>query len=114
MRKMTLLALLLALMCGCAAKHIHPGAINQADSDIYDTLLVSQAAIEQAKTDVVSYPAAKPILNEAIAAYDTAETAYIAYHDGKSADLVGLQIQVAALLKDIAQVQTAFGKKAGK
>lgn len=129
MRKL-ILGLLLSLtlmISGCAVNsQIHPGAINAADSRMYDTLLVSQASVEGAKkqyTDCQATPQDaycegilqhKAELNQAIASYDTAHDLYVAYHAGASADLAGVQIAVAQAIQDIAAVQKTFGKTVTK
>lgn len=109
---------------GCAAKKIHAGALNQADSDIYDTLIVSQAGIEQAKqqistcqgtTTLDAYCAGivlhKDDVNKAITSYNTALDSYTAYHAGASQDLATLQAEIAAVLKDVAALQSEFSTK---
>jgi hypothetical protein len=82
-------ALVLALvLAGCAAHVTHPGAANKFDSDSYDAVLVAHSVIETTKTDLANnaFPASiagnvKTALNDLIKAYDTADAAYIAYHN---------------------------------
>ena len=72
-----------ATACKTAAYQVHPGSVDAFDSQSYDTLLVAQATIQQAKQQVeagaLPAAAAGP-LNHAIQAYDVAETAWQAYH----------------------------------
>ena len=79
----TFLLALLLMFGGCAkvgtvAPPIHAGAANSFDSATYDALVSAQAAIEQAKIGITA--SKKPLLNQVIAAYNTAESAYAAYH----------------------------------
>lgn len=94
---------------GCASTTVHPGAANQADSQIYDALMSLQASIGQAKLDFGSDPKYKPALNRIIAGYNAAMDTYVSYHklaaSGGSPDPATLQAQVAALVKDIAALQ---------
>ena len=104
--------LLMGTGCGRQVHAVHPGAINAFDSYSYDTLLVAQAAIEQAKTDIAKYPNAKAPLNQAIASYNIAETSYVAYHaSAGTIDTAALQKALQDLTAALAQMQTAFGGK---
>jgi len=59
----------------CAARYtVHPGSLNKADSVAYDTLLIAQKAIDQAKT---TNPSAA--LNALIHAYNVARTSWLTY-----------------------------------
>ena len=107
----------LLLAGGCASSATHPGAANTVDSQIYDSLLSAQAAIEQAKSDFGADPAVKPALNRVIASYNAAMDAYVSYHQlavsGKQLDPSTLQAQVAALTADIVALQKTFKAKKG-
>lgn len=113
-----LLALALALAASCASSGtaVHPGAANATDSQLYDSLISVQAAIEQAKVDFGSDPAAKPYLNKLIAGYNAAMDSYKSYHaaavSGHPPDPATLQAQIAALVQDVAAVQAQFKKGA--
>lgn len=108
-----LLALVMFSAVGCMKTAvIHPGAINQTDSTIYDALLSAQAAIEQAKMQAgpTPSPAIKTALNTTIAAYNVAEASYKTYHSlaasGGTPDATQLQQQVAMVISDIAALVT--------
>ena len=72
------------VLTGCASTApVVPGAVNAFDSNTYTTLLTVQAAINAAVAINNTSPlnaTAKKVLNDAIAAYDIAEAAYVAYH----------------------------------
>lgn len=111
---MLMLALSLSVISGvgCAAKSqhpIHPGAVSVADSNVYDTLMTCQAAIEQAKVEFGRNPSAKPVLNGAIVSYNTALDGYLAFKAGKSNDLASVQAQLVNLVSDIAALERQFG-----
>ena len=113
---MKLPALLLAIMLsfGCAAHVQHPGTANMFDSDSYDTLLVTDSVIQSTKTSYTAgqFPAAimpdvKTALNGLIAAYDTADTVYIAYHNAAMTAAGATPAQQSAVATSLAQVATA-------
>ncbi len=92
-----------------------PGALNNADAQIYQNMHTAQAAIEQAKADIAKFPQAKDTLNKVIASYNVVESAYQTYHataaKGGSVDWTMLQSQVSVLLADIGKLQVAMGVK---
>jgi hypothetical protein len=67
----------------CTAHYaIHPGALNVADSAAYDTLLVAEAAIDQARVEnqARSRPSAeKDALNTLIGSYNVARDSWLTY-----------------------------------
>ena len=66
---------------------LHPGALSTIDSAAYDTLLIAQAAIDQARLDFQSgrLPArAKPALDELASSYNLARTSWLTYRDAIS------------------------------
>lgn len=82
-----------ALLCvtflvGCHAVQAPiPGSANQFDSDTYLSLVTTDSLIQSTKADLANnsfsatiVPSVKKALNDLIAAYDTANTAYVAYH----------------------------------
>ena len=96
MKKLLLIPLLLAslLLAGCS-QNPKPvvGAANQFDSDTYLTMVTVDNVIQSTKAALTAntFPAAsvasvKQVLNYTIQAYNTADTAYKAYH---AAALVG-------------------------
>lgn len=105
---------------GCAIKSTtvtHPGAINAADSTIYDGLLVIQAAIEDAKTRVDKFPALKGPLNaQIIPSYNAAMASYKAYHTSLVAGTppntnteTSIQVQLAAITAALASALKSAG-----
>lgn len=87
-------------LSGCAARPIHPGAANRADSDFYDTLLVTNSVIENTKADLDSgkFPAsirAKVIssLNTLVTLYNDADKVYVVYHNAALAGTATTQQQ---------------------
>lgn len=101
----------LGVMLGCAAHTVKapiPGALNTFDSDSYQTLMTAQATLNSLKSTVATTPSLKPVLNEAISAYDIAETAWQAYHAAASS---ALQSSLTTALDDlntkVATLQTA-------
>jgi hypothetical protein len=109
-----LAAFALLLGFACQRQSIHPGAINKVDSDIYDSLLVAQAALNQAKVDFTAgkIPAsAKDEINVAIRVYNVAQASWKAYHSGASKDLVALERDIAALTREVAKVIRLRGDK---
>lgn len=105
--------LLAMLFSGCAAKgvKVHPNQLNDFDGYAYDTLITAQAALEGARDKVAAYPAAKPVLNQAIAAFNLAEASYKTYHTTGGGDTSQLQQQLLAVVSAVAEVQKAFGAK---
>lgn len=104
------LAAVAILLCSCGTAATHPGSINKTDSQIYDTLISAQAAIEQAKAVVdPTSTAEKLAVNKAIAAYNLAMDSYIAYHKAAAAgvppDPGDLLAQVQTLVADVAALR---------
>lgn len=109
MKKLLLISIL--FLSACVRPTVqHPGALNSFDNSAYDTLIVEQAAINQAKTLVKDFPAIKAPLNVAVQEYDTTMAAYKVYHlalaAGKNPDVTliassiqDLVVKVAAILK---------------
>jgi hypothetical protein len=84
--KILLLSLLVPLMfctTGCAAQYrVHPGALNQTDSAAYDTLLIAETVIDQARLDYQNQklpPRAKDALNTLIQSYTVARESWLTY-----------------------------------
>lgn len=101
------LLILPLLLVGCHKTIIHPGALNQFDSNAYDSLIVAQAAIDAAKAQpsITNNVMAKAALNKAIGSYNIAYEAYLAYHAGVTKDNVALQTALAQAIVDIANFQ---------
>ena len=97
---------------GCAARVVHPGAANTFDSSAYDSVLIAHSVIETTKTDLANnaFPASiagnvKTALNDLIKAYDTADSAYIAYHNAALAG-TATAAQSTALTNALTDVNT--------
>src|ERR1051325_5552749 len=75
------LGILFVLLASCMHQvTVHPGALNAADSRIYDGLTVAQAAIDQARIELNAGrlpEASRQPLNALIAAYNAARTAWL-------------------------------------
>jgi hypothetical protein len=72
----------------CAATHyvVHPGALNPVDSAAYDTLLIAEATIDQARLDFKSgqlpagaEPAALKALDALVRSYNIARDSWLTY-----------------------------------
>jgi hypothetical protein len=79
-----LLAIPLLLVTPACAMHysVHPGAFNQVDSAAYDTLLIAESTIDQARLDFESgqLPAgAKPALDALVRSYNIARASWLTY-----------------------------------
>jgi len=88
-RNLISLALLLLLSIGCA-KTIRPGSIDAVDSKTYDTLLIAQSVLDNAKVAVLQgkLPAsAKPIINSCGEAYNKLRDVWITYRANPDAEL---------------------------
>lgn len=59
---------------------VHPGAVNTADSVMYDTILTAQTTIEGLKSNIGQYPEYKDQLNTIILTYNNIQAAYKVYH----------------------------------
>ena len=113
MRRLVLTMGLVLAMTGCAARPIHPGAVNVADSVAYDSLLTTKAVIDQTKTDLANnafpakdVPAIKAALNGLITAYNTLDTALTIYHNAFTAGTV-TQAQADAVTNASSSVKSA-------
>src|ERR1700693_800702 len=104
-------SLILAVaLTGCGARPIHPGAANKFDSDSYDAVVVAHSVIETTKTDLANnaFPASiagnvKTALNDLVKGYNTADSAYQAYHSAALAGTatVAQSNAVTAALNDV-------------
>jgi len=67
----------------CAAQYkIHPGALNATDSAAYDTLLIAEAAIDEARSENQTRPLptdTQDALNTLIQAYTVARESWLIY-----------------------------------
>lgn len=114
--KAVVLLIALAIMIGCGKakpQPLPPGAINTFDADAYNTLVTSQAALKQAKSEFGGLPAAKGPLNAAIDGYNAAEAAWQTYHavgGGTDVQAQVLKANLSALVAAIASLEKQFGK----
>lgn len=72
----------LVLAAGCATRlTVHPGALNAFDSAAYDSLLVAEAAIDQARTAYAAGQIAgnKQALDALVASYNVARESWLTY-----------------------------------
>lgn len=100
-----LLALLL-LGSGCNRSAIprHPNAIDQLDSNTYDTLIVAQAVLDNAKIAVKQGKipeSAKPIINAGGAAYNAVRDLWLDYRASPSVSLADKIFSAVAELNKI-------------
>jgi hypothetical protein len=76
---MVLVAVALLSTTACAAHYaVHPGALNVADSAAYDTLLIAENVIEQARAGPLS-TAAKAALDALVQSYNVALESWLTY-----------------------------------
>jgi hypothetical protein len=78
-----ILAVVLFVLAGCAARPIHPGTANKFDSSVYDVLLTTDRVIQSTKAELTNgtfppniQPGVKTALNALIAAYNDADILY--------------------------------------
>jgi hypothetical protein len=90
--KRKLLAVLVVplLLLGCGKNYkAHPGAVDNFDSKTYDTLLIAQAGLDDAKQQVAIGklpPSAKDVINGAGNAYNLLRDAWNGYRAVKTAN----------------------------
>ena len=94
----------------------HPNQINAFDGYAYDVLITAQAAVQQVKVEEAQFPQFKAQVNQAIAAYNTAQSAYKFYHTVAVSDPLtepqaqaSLQAQLTDLMAQIAALEKSFG-----
>lgn len=116
----TLMTILLAVAVSSASgchKNIHPGAVSTVDSNAYDSLLVAQAALDEGRKIIAEKPeqSYKDAFNKAAAVYNQAEADWQLYHSSKDPALAQkLSGEVSDVIKSVADMRTAFGKKVGQ
>lgn len=114
--KLALVLGVVLLTAGCH-KNIHPGAVSAVDSNAYDSLLVAQAALDEGRKIIAEKPdpAYNVIFNKAVALYNQAEADWQLEHSTKDPALASkLSGEIADVIKTIAELRTAFGKKVGQ
>jgi hypothetical protein len=107
--KLSILILSVALITGCAAYTIHPGAVSVTESKVYDAVNDAKNTIDIASSQLASgaLPVRfKPLVNNLIAAYNVAYPALKAYddavHSGKPSDVALTQLTAAKAALDSA------------
>ena len=95
----------------------HPNQLNAFDGHAYDVLITAQAALQQVKVEAKKFPQFKPRVNQAIAAYNTAMTAYKLYHTVAASNPLtepqaqsDLANQLTDLMAQIAALEKSFGQ----
>ena len=112
--KVVAIVLMLPLLfstAACAAHYtIHPGALNITDSAAYDTLLVAETAIEQARQayqDGAIPPTSKDVLNTLIQSYNVARESWLTYRDALATNAPS-DLYFQQLAKDLVDLTTAL------
>jgi hypothetical protein len=111
--KPLLLALLLILpvmtVSACHGYAVHPGSLNQVDSAAFDTLLVAEAAIDQARIEynAGTLPASsKTPLDALVKAYNVARESWLTYR-GAISTSQPTQIYLDQLTKNLNDLTAA-------
>ena len=107
-------AALLVLAAACTAHYkLHPGALNTTDPAAYDTLLIAEAAIDQARAENQTRPfsgEAKVSLNRLIQSYNIAREAWLTYRGAVATNVSSDQYfqQLNSNLSDLANAIEAL------
>lgn len=120
MNRLTLCLILLLPLAGCPSSvtapptPLAPGYTSQFDQTAGQTLAAAHALVGKAIGDYPSLTTAqqateKPILNAFVSAVNTADTVYLAFHNGTAT-----QAQVQAQLTAVAQAQNNYTSQAVK
>ena len=106
-----LLAPLVFPAAACTAHYaVHPGALNVTDSAAYDTLLIAETVISQARTDYQNQqlPAdTKDTLNKLIQSYTVARDSWLTYRGAIAANVPADQY-FQQLTKNLSDLTTAI------
>ena len=78
-----------------------PGAYNQTDQLLYQSLMAAQASLNSLKTAVAKNPQLKGPLNQAILDYNIAEVAYQTYHASLATNPQASPAQVQAAINKV-------------
>ncbi len=102
---------LILSVASCAARYtIHPGSVNRTDSAAYDTLLIAEATVDQARTDYQAghlSSGAKEPLDVLIRSYNVARESWLTYR-GAIASNVPQQIYLDRLNKNVSDLRNAI------
>lgn len=88
LKRAQVLTVIAFLVSGCAMAQLHPGSVSTLDSKSFDVLLIAQAVIDQARSELAagSLPdTLKPALNRLIDAYNVARTSWLTYRNAVKA-----------------------------
>ena len=107
-----LLVPVMSVTNACAASRytVHPGALSATDSAAYDTLLIAETAIDQARVDEQAgrIPAGmKPALNDLIDTYNVAREAWLTYRNAVSIKTPS-DIYLQRLTQDVLDLNNAI------
>jgi len=99
----------LLAMPACAAYTVHPNALNATDSAAYDTLLVAESIIDQARSDQLS-PGGREALATLIHSYNVARESWLTYRGAVSTNVPPDQYvqQLTKNLTDLTNAITAI------
>lgn len=118
-KRYLLLAIILAVsllpLYACASA---AGSAQTVDRQLYETLFVAQAAIEQAKVEAAHAPQnVRDQVNAVISHYNDTYTAYVAFHAavdaGTATDSTSVHDRVVTLIHEIADLRAALNHKEG-
>jgi hypothetical protein len=102
-----LLTPLLLTAPACAAHYsVHPGALNPTDSAAYDTLLIAENIIDQARAGPLP-PGGKDALNTLIRSYNVARESWLTYRGALATNLPPDQY-VQQLTKNLTDLTAAI------
>jgi hypothetical protein len=99
----------LLLCAACSRYAVHPGSLNKTDSAAYDTLLVAEAAIDQARIEynAGTLPASsKTPLDALVKAYNVARESWLTYR-GAISTSQPTQIYLDQLTKNLNDLTAA-------
>jgi hypothetical protein len=100
---MPLLAMCI-VACGVNVKARHPNAIDQLDSNTYDTLIVAQSVLDNAKVAVKQGKlpdSAKPVINAGGTAYSVVRELWLEYRANQNTPLANQIIAATPELNKI-------------
>lgn len=102
----------LGMMNGCKAANatLPAGAINSFDATSYQSLMVAQATLNTFKAQAPNFPQPpfKTALNQAIADYNVAESAWQVYHAGNGTS-AAVTAAMAIVAIDILKINGILG-----
>src|SRR6202521_4479332 len=100
----------------CAAHYaVHPGSLNTADSAAYDTLLIAETVIDQARPENIS-PTEKDALKTLVASYNAARESWLTYRGALATNTPSDQYfqQLTKNLTDLTNAIRAIREKEAK